>query len=85
MPSIRRGKIAGENAVIWKEKKKNAVHNFAWNSILKLEAKGIILEGWGFREIRDIYLFFLSLLLNNIEEWVENSSFFKKNVNRESW
>lgn len=81
MPSIRRGKIAGENAVIWKEKKKNAVHNFAWNSILKLEAKGIILEGWGFREIRDIYLFFLSLLLNNIE----NSSFFKKNVNRESW
>lgn len=81
MPSIRRGKIAGENAVIWKEKKKNAVHNFAWNSILKLEAKGIILEGWGLGEIRDIYLFFLSLLLNNIE----NSSFFKKNVNRESW
>ena len=58
MPSIRRGKIAGENAVIWKEKKKNAVHNFAWNSILKLEAKGIILEGWGLGEIRDIYLFF---------------------------
>lgn len=59
MPSIRRGKIAGENAVIWKEKKKNAVHNFAWNSILKLEGKGIIiLEGWGLGEIRDIYLFF---------------------------
>lgn len=66
MPSIRRGKIVGEENAFIREKKrerKNAVHKTVvsreillfGNSILKL-GKGITLEGWTYRDQE--YLFF---------------------------